>query len=185
MNEIKKQLAEYFLTDSKDFLSRYVKLEESANHIGLRTKLVVELMFSLECALKALFILETDLSDKEAYKKIKSFSHDIKKMVDNLTDESKAEFKEKITVDYQHYKVYQRYIFESEMAFREEFGSLGLSYYETINNPTWRRSFYDQIQLFIKYVETKNPFEFRTISLSDIDIEATLLKFKKLRDLLN
>lgn len=186
MNEIKKQLTEYFLTDSKDFLSRYVKLEESATHIGLRTKLVVELMFSLECALKSLFILETNLSEKEAYKKIKKeFSHNIEKIVWNLTGESKVIFNEKITIDYQHYKVYQRYIFESEMAFREEIGSLGQNYYDTINNPFWRKSFYDQIKSFIEYVESKNPFEFKTISFSDINVEAELLKYKKLKELLN
>lgn len=47
MTEIKKAFAEYFLTDSRDFILRYDRLEESATHIGLRTKLVVELMFSL------------------------------------------------------------------------------------------------------------------------------------------
>jgi len=186
MNEIKKQLAEYFLTDSKDFLSRYTILEESATHIGLRTKLVVELMFSLECALKSLFILETNLSEKEAYKKIKKeFSHNIEKIVANLTDESKVIFKEKITIDYQYYKVYQRYIFESEMAFREEIGTLGQNYYNTINSPLWRKSFYDQIQTFIKYVESKNPFEFKTISFSEIDLETELLKFKKIKEILS
>jgi len=184
MNEIKKQLAEYFLTDSKDFLSRYLKLEESATHIGLRTKLVVELMFSLECALKSLFILETNLTEKDAYRKIKKeFSHNIEKIVANLTEESKIIFNEKITIDYQNYKVYQRYIFESEMAFREEIGTLGQNYYNTINSYSWRKSFYDQIKSFIEYVESKNPFEFITISFSDV--EAELLKFKKLKELLN
>ena len=71
------------------------------------------------------------------------------------------------------------------MAFREEFGTLGLNYYETINNPTWRKSFYEQIQAFIKYVETKNPFELKTVSFSDIDIKAELLKFKKLKEVLS
>lgn len=186
MNEIKKQLAEYFLTDSRDFLLRYIKLEESATHIGLSTKLVVELMFSLECALKSLFILETNLTEKDAYKKIKKeFSHDIEKIVSNLTEESKIIFNKKITIDYQHYKVYQRYIFESEMVFREEIGTLGKNYYDTINNHLWRKFFYEQIQSFIEYVESRNPFELKTISITDIDVEADLLKFKKLKELIN
>lgn len=186
MNEVKKQLAEYFLTDSRDYLSRYIELEEIATHIGLRTKLIVELMFSLECALKSLFILETNLSEKEAYKKIKKeFSHNIEKIVRSLTGESKVIFNEKIRIEYQHYKVYQRYIFESEMAFREEIGTLGKTYYDTINNHLWRKSFYEQIQSFIAYVESRNPFELKTISVKEIDEEADLLKFKKLRELLN
>lgn len=185
MNKIKIQLAEYFLSDSKDFLSRYSQLEENASHIGLRTKLVVELMFSLECALKSLFILETNLPEKEAYKKIKDFSHNIEKIVENLTEESKSIFNGKITINYQNYKVYQRYIFESEMAFREEFGTLGLAYYETINNPSWRKSFFKQIQSFIEYVEAKNPFKHKTLSFSDIDIHDELLKFNKLKEILS
>jgi hypothetical protein len=146
MNENKKQLAEYFLTDSIDFFNRYIQLEKSATHIGLRTKLVIELLFSLECALKSLFILETNLSEKAAYKKIKNkFRHDIQKIVSNFSEESKIVFLEKITIDYQNYKVYQRYIFESEMTFREEFGTLGKKYYDTINSHLWRKSFYFQI----------------------------------------
>lgn len=184
MNEIKIQLSDYFLTDSRDFLVRYTKLEEGATHIGLRTKLVVELMFSLECALKSLFIFETELLEKEAYQKIKKLSHNIEQIVENLAESSKAEFNKIVTIDYQYYKVYQRYIFESEMAFREEFGNMGLGYYETINNPTWRKSFYDQIQTFVEYVESKIPFEFKTISFSDIDLEAELLKFKTLKNIL-
>lgn len=53
-------------------------------------------MFSLECALKSLFILETNLSEKEAYQKIKKLSHNIEKIIDNLTEESKVVFNEKI-----------------------------------------------------------------------------------------
>ncbi len=184
MTEIKKTFAEYFLTDSRDFILRYDRLEASATHIGLRTKLVVELMFSLECALKALFIIETDLNEERAYKKIKSFSHNINKILENLTVESKLIFDEKVTIDYENYKVFHRYIFESEMAFREEIGTLGLKYYETINNPSWRQSFKNQIEDFIQYVNSKIPFEFKTISLSDINIEDEISKFKNLKDIL-
>jgi len=184
MTEIKKIFAEYFLSDSRDFILRYDKLEESATHIGLRTKLVVELMFSLECALKALFIIETKLDEKKAYKKIKSFSHNINKILENLTDESKLVFNEKVTIDYENYKVFHRYIFESEMAFREEIGILGLKYYETINNPSWRQSFKNQIVNFTQYVDSKIPFEFKTISLSEIDIEEEISKFNNLKDIL-
>ena len=101
-----------------------------------------------------------------------------------MTEESKYVFNEKITIDYQNFKVYQRYIFESEMAFREEFGTLGQNYYNTINSHSWRKSLYHQIQSFIEYVETKNPFELKITSLTDIDIDTELLKFKKLKEIL-
>lgn len=181
---IKKQLAEYFLTDSRDYLLRYKKLEESASHIGLRTKLVVELMFSLECALKSLFILETDLQEKQAYEKVKKLSHNIGKIVESLNENSQSVFKTTVTIDFDNYKVFHRYIFESEMAFREEIGILGSKYYDTINNYSWRQSFYNQIESFIQYVDSKNPFEFKTVSISDINIDEEISNFKKLKEIL-
>ena len=184
MNEINKQLSEYFLSDARDYLLRYNELEENATHIGLRSKLVVELMFSLECSLKSLFFLETDLDEKEAYKKIKKMSHDIRKIVGNLSEESREVFNEKVTIDYENYKVYYRYMFESEMVFRENFGVLGLKYYETINNPSWRESFCNQIKAIIEYVESKNPFELKTINFSDIDINAEISKYEKLKNII-
>lgn len=186
MNEVKKELYQYFLSDSRDYLLRYNKLEESATHIGLRSKLVIELMFALECSLKALFIFETELDEREAYEKIKKkFSHNIQKIIENLTEESKSEFKNLITVDFDNYKVFHRYMFESEMAFREEFGILGKNYYDTINNPQWRKSFYNEIQSFIKFVENKIPIEFKIQSFSDIDIEKEISKYKTLKSIIN
>lgn len=184
MNEAKKQLYHYFLSDSKDYLSRYNKLEESATHIGLRSKLVIELMFALECSLKALFILETELDEKQAYEKIKKFSHNIQKIVDHLSEESKNEFNKTITIDFENYKVFQRYMFESEMAFREEFGVLGEKYYKTINNPLWRKSFYNEIQSFKNFVEKKIPTEIKVQRLSEVDIGNEILKFKTLKSII-
>ncbi|PQA92679.1 hypothetical protein B0A69_14550 [Chryseobacterium shigense] len=185
MNEIKKVLFEYFLNDARDYLLRYNQLEESATHIGLRSKLVIELMFSLECSLKALFIFETELDEKRAYEKIKKLSHNIQKIVDNLTQNSKNEFNRLITIDFDNYKVFHRYMFESEMAFREEFGVLGEKYYNTINNPQWRKSFYNGIQSFIKYVETKIPFEFKMQSFSDTDFEKEISKYNRLKNIIS
>ena len=141
-------------------------------------------MFSLECALKSLFIIETDLQEKQAYEKIKKLSHNIGKIVENLTENSQAVFNNKVTIDFENYKVFHRYIFESEMAFREEIGILGPKYYETINKYSWRESFYKQIESFIQYVESKNPFEFQIVPFSDINIEEEISDFKKLNEIL-
>lgn len=184
MTDNKKQLAQYFMSDAKDFILRYKTLKESSTSFGLKTKLIVDLMFALECALKSLYIIETDLSEKNAYKNIREFSHNISKIIENLKPESKTVFLKIVPVDYQFYKVYQRYIFESEMAFREELGNMGLIYYERINNPNWRQSFRDQIVSFIEFVESKIPIEFKTISFAEIDIHEEINKFKKLKEIL-
>lgn len=183
MNKIKKQFAEYFITDSKDFLLRYCTLEESATNIGLKTKLVVELMFSLECALKSLFIIESHLTEKDIYKKIKKFSHNIDKIVKNLSEESVNIFNKKVTINYNIYEIFYRYNYESQMAFRSENGTLNEIFYEIINDPTWRKSFYGQIQNFIKYVESKNPIELKITTFININTVEEKNKICELKSL--
>jgi hypothetical protein len=62
---------------------------------------------------------------------------------------------------------------------------LGLNYYETINNPSWRESFCSQIKSIIEYVESKNPFEFKIINFSDIDIYTEISKYEKLKNIID
>ena len=69
--EINKKMGDYFLSDAREFLKRYDLLVERATNLGLRMKLIVELIFSLECALKSLFLYETELEAKKAYKIVK------------------------------------------------------------------------------------------------------------------
>ena len=58
-SDINEQIAKDFLTDSKDFLIRYNILKERsiAGYQGLRSKLLVDLLFSAECSIKALIFL--------------------------------------------------------------------------------------------------------------------------------
>ena len=69
-NELNKEIAEYFLTDSREFLKRYEILKENQTHIGNRNKLLIDIVFSLEWSLKALIFLESTCNEKETYKKI-------------------------------------------------------------------------------------------------------------------
>jgi hypothetical protein len=88
--EINKEIGDYFLSDAKEFLKRYDLLVENATNLGLRIKLIVELIFSLECALKSLFLYETKLEPKKAYRVVKKdLSHNIEKIINKLTPESK------------------------------------------------------------------------------------------------
>ena len=183
--DLKKEISDMFLSDSRDFLKRFKQLEESATHIGLRSKLLVELLFSLECSLKSLIFLESETDEKSTYKKIKKSSHNIEKLLNTLKEESRTKFNELITIDISIYNVYNRYLLESELVFRKDFGILGEEYYDTISNFQWLNKIYKEIDSFIEFVQTKNPVEIKIIKLSDIDIEYEKNKFNKLKEIIN
>lgn len=178
-------LSELFLTDARDFLNRYRTLQESATHSGLRSKLLVDLLFGLECSLKSLIFLESSDDAKITYKKIKKLSHSIEKLYENLSDESRQEFDKLVTIDLSIYNIFNRYMIESEIVFREEFGILGRTYYASIANPQWMDNVYKQIKSFIEYVAGKKSVDFKIQNISDIDIEAESLKYSMLKEIIS
>jgi len=185
MKTINKKIADYFLTDARDFLLRYKLLEERATHIGLRSKLLIELIFSIECALKALIFIESKESEKLTYKKTKDQGHNIKKLVACLETDSQKQFSKIMTIDLSHYGVYCRYQLESEIDFRETAGVLGTKYYSTIANFTWLDNIYKNISEFIDYIDTKNPVKFTVKTWADIDIKEELKTHKILTNIRN
>lgn len=56
ISDLKEQIAKEFLSDSNDFLLRYEILKERSlsGQKGLRSKLLVDLLFAAECSLKSL-----------------------------------------------------------------------------------------------------------------------------------
>jgi len=182
---LNKDISDLFLSDARDFLIRYQNLKESATHIGLRSKLFVELLFALECSLKSLIFIESQLDEKETYKKVKKLSHKIEYLISNLKPESHTKFQELITIDLNYYKVFNRYLVESELVFREDVGILGKHYYSTIANFVWMDEIYSQIKTFIDYIQAKNPVEFKIFNISEIDIELEIEKHNKLKQIIS
>lgn len=178
-----KKIAEYFLTDARDFLKRYDLLVESSTHLGLRSKLLIELVFSAECALKALIFIESDLNEKDTYKKTKKLSHNINKLLENLNSDSRLQYRKIVKTDLSKFAVYNRYQIESEIDFRENNGSLGRKYYDTIADFNWMNKLYKQIIEFVKFVDSKIPVNFELKNLSDVNIELEIDKHNKIRNL--
>lgn len=175
-----KEIAQYFISDAKGFLQRFKILEEHSTHIGLRSKLLTELLFSTECILKALIFIESDLDEKQTYKKAKKARHDINKLVTKLKPESQIKFTSTIKEDLSKFAVYNRYQLESEIDFREKNGTLGKYYYETIANFSWLNKVYDEIENFVDYVQNKNPIKLDPISISDINVDSELEKHNRI-----
>lgn len=182
---LNKDISDMFLSDARDFLTRYQNLKESATHIGLRSKLFLELLFAVECSLKSLFFIESQLDEKETYKKVKKLSHNIEALISNLKPESQIKFHELITLDLNFYRVFNRYLVESEIVFREDVGILGKQYYSTIANFVWMDKIYSQIQTLIDFIQAKNPVEFKSLKFSEINIKLEIEKQNKLKQIIS
>ncbi len=157
--KINKEISTYFLTDAKDYLNRYQILKEKATHIGLRSKLLIELLFALECSLKSIIYLETNEDEKIIYGKL--LSHNLDKLFNLLSENSKSEYKTLIKEDLHKFQVGIRYQLESEIDFRTEKGVLSEKYYNTIANFLWLDNIYNQVANFVAYIDKLNPTELK------------------------
>ncbi len=158
---INEQIAKDFLTDSKDFLIRYKILKERSiiGHQGLRSKLLVDLLFSTECSIKALVFLTSSENVDTIYKKL-SKTHNITILLDFLSDTEKSKCKKFLDKDFISFSIENRYLVEVYKTFRPN-GGLNKHYYDTIANPSWFASVSNKVEELHNYVwkKVKVPIE--------------------------
>lgn len=187
MNErLRQEIAGFFLQDSGDYLARFSALfnEHRFTHIGNRSKLLVDILFSIECSLKALIFLESLDNEKKTYNRIKKGSHQIEKLISKIQSAdvefiSFKNFANQISLD--EYSICSRYSLEANICFREN-GVLANKYYSTIANPTWIDALYEEAKKLKEYVSSKTA-PFSIVRLSDIDINELLENQKRLSDI--
>lgn len=180
---LNKKISEMFLTDARDYLKRYEILKEKSTHIGLRGKILIELLFAVECALKSLIFIESEFDEKTTYHKI--HTHKLHTLINMLSAQSKNEYDKIVTTKINHFIVGIRYQLESVIDFTNEHGVLDKKYYNTIANFEWLDNLSFQISNFIDYIEVTNPFEIEIISFSEINIEEEIEKHTRLVKLRN
>lgn len=178
--EIKKDIAEYFISDSKEFLFRYEKLREFQTQISNRSKLMIDLMFAMECSLKALIFIESEENEKETYKKIKT--HHLKQLIQKVDNSKIPKVVELINENIDLYNVSSRYTLEANINVREN-GALGRLYYETIADFNWLDRFYVKARILLNYVEDKIERKLDIKRLSDIDIEKETEKANRIKSI--
>ena len=185
--EINKEIGDYFLSDAREFLKRYDLLVENATNLGLRMKLVCELLFSLECALKALFLYETNLEPKKTYETIKkNFSHNIDKIIKKLSQENREKVKSILKTNYKNYQVFHRYTFESVCFLRNNMVLDEKYYTNIVNDIILKKQFYKEIKELIKHVEDisdQQDSSIETIAFEDIDYHKETQKYQKIEDI--
>lgn len=166
--KINKQIAEYFTSDSREFLFRYQQLKEFQTHISSRGKLLIDLMFSIECSLKALIFFESQENEKITFKKIKT--HNLKHLFNQVIDRSEVLQVEETIDAIDLYNVSARYTLDANIQFKEN-NILSEKYYATIANFQWLDDIYHIAKALLDYVSSKIHVEIPTVNLADIDIE--------------
>ena len=181
-NELNDELATFFLQDARDYLERFSHLKEKSTDRSRRSKLLVDLLFSLECILKALAFIESKENEKATYKKIRT--HDFEKIIQTLTEQSKMKCREHISPGLTEYYVEIRYSLESHIRFRTEEGILGSQYYSTIGDFSWLQKVSENAKALLKYAETqvKTP-AIKDVRFCDIDIKKSIERHRRIREI--
>lgn len=177
-----KIFAEEFLSDSRDFLKRFnILLEQSLNsYIGMRSKLLIDLLFSAECCLKALILLNSGTSiSRKSF-----FNHNLNNLLSLLSGDDYSFCKEHLNDNLISFSAQNRYMVESQKTFRTNL-ILNETYYNTIAKHQWFVSVSENIKKIIDYVSDKIGSPIKVVKISDIDIEKIKqinecrVKFKK------
>lgn len=113
-NIFKLKISNYYISDSFEFLNRFETLRDSKKlkkpSVG---KLAIELLFSLECSLKALIFIEDKNDVEKIYEKVKTHNFDklINKMKKESSEKLKYIFEEE---NFKNWNVNIRYYLEAE-----------------------------------------------------------------------
>jgi hypothetical protein len=179
--DLNKEISHFFQKDARAFFNRYALLKESSTHLGTRSKLLLDLLFAIECTLKALIFFESNEDEIKTYKKIKE--HRFDKLIKLLSPEAQTKCEQYSISELNEYYVDIRYTLEAHVKFRTEQGILGKEYYSTIANSKWLDNVNDNAKLLLKYVESRNPPEIESCQFSEINVKDELEKhalFEKL-----
>ena len=162
-----KNIAEDFLSDSRDFLKRFKILLEPSLYspIGMRSKLLVDLLFSAECCIKALILRDSNTSTLENF-----FSHDLTKLLPLLSETDYSFCVSHLDGNFITFSVENRYMMETHKIFRTN-QTLNETYYNTIANFQWFTEVPENIQKMIDYASSKIDVPIRAVKISEIDLE--------------
>jgi hypothetical protein len=182
-DEIKKDIAHYFLNDSKQFLNRYELLKPIQTEISNRSKLLIDIVFSFECSLKALIFIESELDEKETYRVIRKCGHNLRRLIQAVDTTNIAYIVSLIDDNFEHFSVSSRYTLDANIYFRNTTGVLDNLYYSTIANFNWLETLYQHSKKLYSYISSKIDNSIKTVSFEDIDLEKELEKTRRIKQL--
>ncbi len=168
-SDINEQIAKDFLVDSKDFLTRYHILKDYSipRHYGLQSKLLVDLLFSAECSIKALLFLILPEDVNCIYKKI--CTHNLQKLLKTLPDSEKLECEKFLDQDFVSFSIENRYLVEVHKTFRSN-GWFDKKEY-TIDSPVWFDMVSSKLGELQNYVWSKVKVPIEDCLFGEIDVD--------------
>lgn len=181
--EIKKDIANYFLSDSIQFISRYEILKPTQTELSNRSKLLIDIVFSFECSLKALIFIESNLDEKDTYKVVRKCGHNLRSLIEVVDTSKIEEIVSIIDENFDHFSVSSRYTLDANIYFRKKSGALDELYYSTIANSNWLENLYQNSKKLYSYVNSKIDNSITTVSIENIDIVKALEKTRRIRQL--
>jgi len=152
-------------------------------NIIINVIITIDIVFSFECSLKALIFIESEEDEKETYKKIRNYGHDLKKLIKYVNTEQISEIISKIDNNIEHLSISSRYVLEANIYFRNSVGILGELYYSTIANFIWLDEMYNRAKDLYHYVDLKIDNSLQIKNFNEIDIERELDIAKRLKQL--
>ena len=183
-DDLRKEISDFFLTDSSDYLARYRALINVFTNISTRSKILVDLLFSFECSLKSLIFLRSNYDEKSTYKIIRTHNlSNLLSKVDTANFQDIANFILDEKLD--DISVGVRYTLEANIKFREN-GSLGSKYYETIASYHWIDKVYQEAKKLNEFVRNESISMFgliTIINIQDIDINKLIDRENRIRDI--
>ncbi len=170
--EINYKIGEMFLDDSRSYLERYHQLLEKATDRGRRCKLLVDVRFAIECALKALIFFESTDDEKTTYQKIKKLGHKLENLFNNPIVCGNSDIMacypdiQKLNLD--EYDVFLRYSLEAFIEFGAE--AVQSEYYEMVNNLMNNNTIYDTAKKITDAVEKKHSKPMKATPFNGWDV---------------
>lgn len=171
--EINYKIGEMFLDDSRSYLARYHQLLENATERGRRCKLLVDIRFAIECALKALIFFESNDDEKKTYQRVKKLGHKLEDLFKDPSVSCDSDIMacypdvQKLNLD--DYDVFLRYSLEAFIEFGAEADQS--EYYEMVNNLMNNNTIFDIANKITDAVEKKHFKPIEVNIFADLDVE--------------
>lgn len=180
--EVNKQIAEYFMDDCRSFIERHNRLLESATDRGRRCKLLTEVLFAIECGLKALYFYDSTDDEKTTYKTLRTkFGHNISKLFSHHIAKHPSlvnMFNIAKQVNLDDYGVSLRYKLEAEIEFEDR-----EKYYEMVDELMIKQTMIQIAQKLKDYIEDKYKEPFTAIPFNKIDLNKEIEITNRIRNI--
>lgn len=170
--DVNEKIGRKFMEDSQSFLKRYQKLHEDATDKSSRCKLLIDIRFAIECALKALIFFESDDNEKTTYKRVKNMGHKLESLFNDSIVKNHHEvfayYNDIHDLKLDEYDVGLRYSLETDIKFNSD--EKREEYYNMVNNLLNNGKIFGVANELYEVISKLHPIPFVPQQMSNLDI---------------